>query len=158
MKIHPTYRLIAIALAIITYSVSAQAQQFWGKTKYGMPSSAVRALFGNKLKSNPQEKPVSSLSMGTSLCDGDFTVQFDFYNDKLVMVILVSGSGSQRATTVGECVLGDYIGAFGKPESAKRTSIGTDYIFRRGDTVVGLTIWPATDFVSIKYSLKRSDL
>ena len=158
MKILVTYRFIAITLAIITCSVSAQAQEFWGKTKYGMPSSAVRALFGNQLKSDPVEEPMASLSMTTSFCNVDFDVQFVFSYDKLLLVRLVGKSRESEPIPLPICTLDAYLSAFGKPTSAKENDSVIDYMFRSGDTVVNLNLWKPPALVIIHYSFKRSDL
>ena len=150
-------RNLILLLATFLISAHAWSQQFWGKTQYGMTASEVNALFGNKLKSEHQEEPKSLLTMQTSLCEATFGVQFAFASNKLLGVVLISDP-DHTASVTGDCIFSEYVGAFGKPESSKRTLLGSETIFWRENTVVNLTIWTLSKTVIIRYGLRRTDL
>ena len=153
------FRLLIVGLMAIVFSqCDASAQQFWGKTKYGMASAVVKQLFGQKIHNGDTgAKGSTSLQMTTTICDVRFNVHFIFKNDKLIETDL----DGQTLPGTTPCILTQYYEAYGKPEIAEQGELGREILFKRGDTVLSISttvLTSSTDRIFIAYRIKRTDL
>jgi len=148
---------LKVVFLILALSPGCFGQQFWRGTRYGMSKPQLKALFRAKL--TPESKSqkgdaYSSLTMSESFCGGEFEARFIFIPIKSVdqvMGVQLSTGSNNTAGTIGECVLMQYIAAYGDPLTIKDGFPGKRYMFAKGSTVVELMISPETDFVFIKY-------